>query len=990
MDLAQNALKFLEVAEKFEETKNWDKALENYEKAVEDLKQSGYLTERLSDLYSRIADIKNLINQKKIIQHTQATEQVEQLQDQAFTLLDGAKKLEEDGFLDDSVKQYMSAISILVQAGWSEAQLETIKSQVIAVAEEADKQRIIKRQQEQTLQIKDSQESIMVEKRESPTSPRPLIEQKIEAVKSFEERKKQEDKIQNEAFNLIDKAKNLEKENNFDEAIKMYQQSVELLNSIGWVEQTQNIQVIIANLKRRKEEFEKYIVEKEKSLEELMVVRAPIPSANTEIGGVKLIEFEEKKKREEEVQNKAFNIIDLGKRLEREKNYEEALKKFDEAIELLKSIEWDSYVQPIVNFKNNILEKLAREEQALQIREKRQEELDKLQETIYIKQRAQFEETAQEIALKRKAFLEKRFKEEKKEKEFLALLDKADNLLVKEENYDAAIKEYQNALIMITDVGPGWMSQIETLKTTISNIQELNKAKKEKKKEEEEKLKQKRKQEIEFQEQISAQLERERERLKKKEIALETRKDELQYREKQKSKAFEFLDVAQESIKQGELEKAIYSYQNAGTIFAEIQWSDELPLIENSINELERKIKEQKELKQKQIQKKIEINKQEKEFQNQIAKQLQIERDKIRERDIKLREREKELEYQEKRKNDAFKLFDEAETNIKEGNFDEAIEIYQKTLNIFAEIHWHDEINLIQSSIIELERRKQTDKLQAQKKMEATLEKERLEREFQTQVATQIKIQKQKLKNREIVYREREKEIEYREKRKENAFKLLDNAQEFLSQGKLDEALEIYRIVANSFAEIQWLDEIPLIQEAIDAIEKKKIEKEKWLKKSLEKEMQQEAAHRRFIEQIKHQRDIENAKMEAEKALLAKKKEVMAQDLIKQEGAIKLIEQGDTVLKSFNFDGAIGYYNQAISILTQAGWSGGYLKLLEETLDTLHSKKQEYELEKQKEKEINKKRNEEELLFQLKISEQMLKEQEKVRARKLNSKKKKI
>jgi len=990
MDLAQSALKFLEVAEKFEETKNWDKALENYEKAVEDLKQSGYLTERLSDLYSRIADIKNLINQRKRIQHSQATEQIEQLQEQAFAILDGAKKLEDDGFLDDSVKQYMSAISILVQSGWSEAQLETIKSQVISVAEEADKQRVLKRQAKQTLQNIEAPASIGIEKPELDMSAQPVTDYKIEAVRSFEEKKKHEDKIQNDAFNLIDEAKNLEKTNNFNDAIKKYQESIKLLNSIGWTEQTKNIQVILANLKRRKEEFEKYKVEKETPVEELIIVRPSISSANTEIGGVKLIEFEEKKKREEEIQTKAFNIIDLGKKLERERKFDEAIIKFDEAIELLRSIEWDSHVQPIINFKNNIKEKLAREEQAIKIREKRQEELEKLQETIYIKQKAQFEESAQEIAQKRQVFLEKRNKEEKKEKEFFALLDKADNLLLKEEDYDAAIKEYQNALIMITDIGPGWSSQIEVLKTTISNIQELNKSKKERKKAEEEKILKKRKQEIEFQEQITTQLEKERERLKKKEIAFEARKDEVQYREQRKVKAFEFLDVAQESLKQGELEKAIYSYQNAGTIFAEIQWSDELPLIENSIKELERKILEQKELKQKQIQKEIERNRQEKEFQKQITKQLQIERDKIKARDVKLREREKELEYQEKRKHDAFKLFEEAEVHIKEGNFDEAIEIYRKTLNIFAEIHWHDEINLIQSSIIELERRKQADMLQAQKSMEATLERDRQEREFQAQLANEMKAHRDKLRKREIVYRERDKEIEYREKRKEEAFKLLDKAQEFLSQGKLDGALEIYRNVANAFAQIQWVEEIPLIQEAINAIEDKKIEKENWHQKLLEKEMQQEAAHRAFIEQLKHQREIENARLETDKALLAKKKEFAAQDLKKQEEALKLIDQGDLLLKNIDFNGAIENYEQAISILTQSGWSGGYLKLLEETLETIQIKKQEYEQEKHKDQDLNKKRNEEEVLFQLKISEQMLKEQEKVKAKKIELQKKEV
>ena len=357
MDLAQSALKFLEVAEKFEETKNWDKALENYEKAVEDLKQSGYLTERLSDLYSRIADIKNLIKQRKKIQHSQATEEKEQLQEQAFALLDGAKKLGDDGFLDDSVKQYMSAISILVQAGWSESQLETIKSQVISVSEEADKQRVIKRQQEQTLQNIDLSPSTEIEKRELDTSAQPFMDHKAESIRTFEEKKKQEEKVQSEAFNLIDEAKNLEKENDFNEAIKKYQKSIKLLNSIGWTDQTQNIQVIIANLKRRKEDFEKYKIEKETPIEELILVRPPIPSASTEIGGVKLIEFEEKKKKEEEIQTKAFNIIDLGKRLERERKFDEAINKFDEAIVLLKSIGWDSHVQPIINFKNNIIEK---------------------------------------------------------------------------------------------------------------------------------------------------------------------------------------------------------------------------------------------------------------------------------------------------------------------------------------------------------------------------------------------------------------------------------------------------------------------------------------------------------------------------------------------------------------------------------------------------------------------------------------------------------
>ena len=94
-ELAQKAIISLELAQKFEEEKNTPQAILNYEKAVDFLKQSGYLMHRINDIYERIEELKKSLKKEKIYQQTQIKTQVQQLQDQAFALLEGAKKMVE-------------------------------------------------------------------------------------------------------------------------------------------------------------------------------------------------------------------------------------------------------------------------------------------------------------------------------------------------------------------------------------------------------------------------------------------------------------------------------------------------------------------------------------------------------------------------------------------------------------------------------------------------------------------------------------------------------------------------------------------------------------------------------------------------------------------------------------------------------------------------------------------------------------------------------
>ncbi|MHA1147628.1 MAG: hypothetical protein ACTSR8_05235 [Promethearchaeota archaeon] len=987
-ELAQQALALLEQAERFEENKNWSKAIECYTTASEFLKRSGYLLHRIDDIYTRITELKNYLQQDKFLQQTQTQQQLEQLQDQAFALLDAAKRLETEAKFQEAIEQYMAAIGLLAQAGWSETQLENIKGKILVLADNLDQQKKLLEQRD----IQHSQQYIQPDLAAQPQiMGAPVMsaaDQKAAALKAFEEKKRREEQMQNEAFAHIDNAKMFEKEKNFDAAIANYMRSIDLLNQLGWTQQTENLYTVVQKLQRDKAEFEQAQAQQAQMQADQAAqpIEKPVLKPETELREFKLMDYEEKKRREEEIQTKAFNMIDIGKRLEREKKYEEAINQFKEAIELLKSIQWDSYIQPIVNFINDIKVKQQKQQKAEQESQQRWEKLDQIQQSITSKQKEQFVQTAQEMEIKRREFEAQKQLETQKEQAFLTVLDNADKIL-KQGKYEQAIQEYNKALEMLNTI-PSWQSYVPTIQATLDSIQTLKESQSEKKLAEIKKQEERKKAELEFQEQMAQQLKLERERLQQRQIELQLRDDEMKYREKRKEQAFKFLDSAQNYIREGNFDKAIHAYQSAGTIFAEIQWIDEIPLIEESIKTLEEKKRQQQLLKQKELQESILRQKQEAEFQEALMKQMQAEREKLKQKEILLREREKELEYRESKKQEGFKILEEAQEYINQGDFDKALELYHKTINIFAEIQWHDEIELLQNSIIEIENKKRDAELWKQMELQAAIERQKQEAEFQASLMRQMEAESAKIQQREIILREREKELEYREKKKQEAFKELDKAQELLSQGKFDESLEIYHQVANTFAEIQWTEEIPLIQQAIIEIENKKRERDLWKQKSMQEAMQKEAAHQAFVEQLKNQRELEKAKLLEKKDVLAQQQEIMAKYAEKQKAAFDYIEEGDIYLKQEDYKNALDVYQKAIAILSEIGWEQGYLRVLKDSIQAIEYKKQEKEQEKLKEEQLKAQREQEEQLFQNRIAEQMKKEQARMKLKKIELEKK--
>ncbi len=577
-ELAQEALKYLNLAQKFEIEKNLEKAVESYELAASYLKNSGFMMDKISDIYSRIEELKDFAKQEIAYDRASARDQLEQLQDQAFSLLDEAQKLETKGFLGDAIEQYEAAIKLLIQTGWSEAQLSNLQSKLITLSENL-KQRKAMTNANIHKEIEPQVVSAFGEKKSAA---------KAEELKKFKDMKQREQEIQKDAFEFIDNAKFFETDKNFDKAIENYENAVKLLNSIGWHDQTTSINVIIEKLKNDKKEYEQFRSQKQ-------VIPTFTKEQTDEYDEVRTDIYRD----EEKLQIEAFNLVDIGKKLEREKKYDLAIIKFNVAIELFKSIEWDSYIQPIINFIKNIENKQAREEEENISRHKREEQLKNLQDTIYFKEKDEIIETARELDKRRLEYEQKRKQNLRKEEKLFTILDDADRILQEESDYNKAINRYTEALRYLKELGTDWESHVSTIEETILSVKKLEENKIEKDLEHQTKLEQRRKSDLEFQQLTSIELAKEREKIRQREGILQEKREALEQLENRKADAYKALDEADYFVKKSELDNAIAAYQKAGNIFASIQWNDELHLIESSIRELENRKREQVVSKQK-------------------------------------------------------------------------------------------------------------------------------------------------------------------------------------------------------------------------------------------------------------------------------------------------------------------------------------------------------------------------------------------------------
>jgi len=1092
--LAEKAVRYLDLAEKHEAELNWAKAIESYSKAVDLLKMSGLLLHHVDDINERITHLKQMTEQEKAFVRHKAEVELDSFKDQAFHLLDEAKSLEQRGRFQEAISRYTSAISLLEQANWDESSLGNIKLKLEKLVELFRQQQMIsqqkalqatqteskieksfgapgvtiipagldrksklkmefeiKKQKEDDIQNRafeaidigkkhldkkdfesaDSKylealnllksigwtdENLMylytdidtverqkvafekAKKQKIPISTMPalpellsqkqLVQEPIDlqsrAIMEYEVKKKREEDIQKKAFELMDEGERLARGMEFDNAMEKYGMAGQLLESIGWADQLVHINKIIEKINKDKIKIKKFQAQQVKAKETTVTPSVPKISvrdkAKVESQKEKIAEFEERKKSEEQIQNNAFKMIDSAKRFEREKAYERAIENFNGAIDLLQSIGWNDYVKPIYKFISDIRIRQENEQKVLEEKKVREKESLKFQELIQKHDQIQAELEDQMISAKKKEIEKKEEIERAKDKKAFKVISEADEF-VRRGEYEKAINTYKKARDIFREIG--WTDQIAIIDTTINTIDyKYKEFLKDEEKAKEIKVK-RTKEEGEFQNMIAEQIKKERKKLEHKEIKVRKYEEEIEYRNRRKVGAFKILDEAEEYTLRGEFDVAIERYHAASIIFAEIQWTDELTLIQNAVQELENKKKERNLLKLKEREGVLKRTQEAKEFQDMIAGELRKEREKLREKEIAVREFEQEVKYREKRKEEAFRILDKAQKMTINGDFDNAIEDYEEASIIFAEIQWNNELELIQSAISELESKKKEKVLLERENRELLLKREQEAKEFQDMIAKELNKVREKLRESQIVLREYEKEVEYRESRKNEAFNILEAAKMLIMRGDLDAAIDKYHEASIIFAEIQWTDELVLIQNAIRKLENQKKQRELWEQKVSEEAIRKEQKALEFQHEISLIKSRQEEKVKLSQYIQEQKKILSTQQLKKQEEALKLLEDADEFIREENLDEAIKTSKSAVEIFSRIGWKDLYLKVIQDTLDNLHKRKLEIAKRLQQQKELAAKHETEEREFQEKIAQSIESEKKRMLVKKI-------
>ncbi|MHA1731697.1 MAG: hypothetical protein ACTSU5_07120, partial [Promethearchaeota archaeon] len=495
-------------------------------------------------------------------------EREKEIQDSAFELLDQGARLTKAGDLDGAISAYTGAINLLNEIGWTE---ET--SRILDLV--------------QSLYRRKETPGVMGEEAAIAS---PLLG--VPAVVAFRERRDREVEVQDEAFKVLDEANQHIRRKEVSEARAKYRRAIDLLNSIGWYEQTKHIYATLERLE-----------EGEKSALKAEMAATPDAAAASPFGEVEnaalrerlelefrkrresVKEFEARKAKEEAIQEDAFKLIDEGYDLVSKNDVEGGLKAFNRAISLLNSIGWQDHTSRLQEIVIKLVEDKKRED--LRAQQARIQAIQTAREAAALQDLLGEKAREQEalIAAKKASEAEKRALKERTEKlraSAFALITRAESLRSGPgRNYEDALSLYRQASTQLTEAG--WVEQAERVKGIIDDVQrEAAEHQRELARLEQRRLEEQRVQE-EFQAQLRSYMEQEakaraeaRERL----LQFEARRRQLQDLE---SEAMAYTNKATELVKRRQYLEAITLYNTAIQRFQQAGWLQQVPYLQQEV-----------------------------------------------------------------------------------------------------------------------------------------------------------------------------------------------------------------------------------------------------------------------------------------------------------------------------------------------------------------------------------------------------------------------
>lgn len=319
--------------------------------------------------------------------------------EQVFILIKKGIQLVDLNRFIEGINYYKNAIKLMKNIGGFENEVEKVEK----LLDEASNK------QEQYLQ-KVEQESEVIEK---------VILTKEEQLAEFERKRKKEEAISAEAYNLLEKGSILVQSNQFDQALEKYMLAIEKFKEINWLTEIPKIHILIKELNEKKEvilrqweakmkeeRMRQEIIEKEK---EFLMQRQDFRKMSAEMKKHKFDIFQQQKKKEEKLSSEAYDLLGEASNLEEKNQFNEALEKYQHAIEKFKEINWDTEIPKI----NQLIKELKdKQKKYLEFFIKEKEKILQL--------KAQ-QEKSKEIEQIKEEFLQKTFIDKDKEKKLKEL-----------------------------------------------------------------------------------------------------------------------------------------------------------------------------------------------------------------------------------------------------------------------------------------------------------------------------------------------------------------------------------------------------------------------------------------------------------------------------------------------------------------------------------------------------------------------------------------
>ncbi|MHA1991998.1 MAG: hypothetical protein ACW98A_13590 [Candidatus Hodarchaeales archaeon] len=667
----------------------------------------------------------------------------------------------------------------------------------------------------------------------------------------------------------------------YSQVIDIYKEIREKVYARGWKDQA----AVYANqIKIYQEKLEKHVnlleveakkEERQKDIDDMLKVGEEIEVDKKSSKSLK------KKKEEKEFQNYITELVDKAAKLERE--YDSALKKaikkgeiidntpYPEIIEIFKQIKneltkkgWADQVQIYLNQIKIYEEKFEKSKKLHQVeakkakRQKEIEDMHKVSEDIKPAKSKKLKEIPAEIN-EEDILLDKA----------MSLIDGAEksvknyeisiktDVLFYESPYEEAIANYQEAKKIFQKIG--WNEEASRLVNTIKFYKEKN--------EKDEKLRLIEKKKLE-------ELTTEREVAKKDtEKALFAREKKILEFEKQKKEQNEAAEMIFNDIHKAErlakeyelkIKESIFDheapydeilkiYRQAKKRFEQIGWVEESMKIINTIQFYKEKYEKDKKLRA------LEVAKDKKREEELLEQQLLLKKAKeAQERILKQRkesreEKEEKVIQFESAKNKAFVLMDQAKKELALNNFENAIEFYKKSEEIFTEISWQEGVNMVIDSIAMIKRRQKTFELEQANAEKERKEKIKIEEEFEEKFTKAEELRKQKQAEQKEILRRVQNEKQWEREVSDEAYKLLELGTSLVNRKKFEEAHDKYIEARKLFNKISWKREVSRINndllfklkrekktyEILEDIKKKKVEEDEQmeqLKRETEKE----------------------------------------------------------------------------------------------------------------------------------------------------------